>query len=338
MFPMKGFDYLNGAKFLLIFPCRNRFSSSSPSSSFSSSTSHPQPSFRPVDYPSPMLPATPSLQQTSFNFPTPPPSDSSSPSSGTFHTVPGMVSPHTPAAFGATSNTCPSDLQDQTSPHSQGQQGEPDTDGSTGPMVQTSGAFTYPNVLPMNTDSEYKPLAASLPCSLPSNGAGTSLSAWKENNCLTLWILVINIQHFNVYLHTPKTLNISINWVKSLGELLRALGVFQLCSFPLLVNNCGKVGLKFRMHTLKLARSSIFDVFLCIDSAPLLLITSLTRFFLSTSADDRNTHPSGEKGVLFAAAAHRVRPVCGWRKREGDLPVYGEDELTGTEAHVGGSH
>ncbi|MEQ2177429.1 hypothetical protein GOODEAATRI_003438 [Goodea atripinnis] len=139
-------------------------------------TSHPQPSFRPVDYPSPMLPATPSLQQTSFNFPTPPPSDSSSPSSGTFHTVPGMVSPHTPAAFGATSNTCPSDLQDQTSPHSQGQQGEPDTDGSTGPMVQTSGAFTYPNVLPMNTDTEYKPLAASLHCSLPSNGAGTSFA------------------------------------------------------------------------------------------------------------------------------------------------------------------
>ncbi|MEQ2175540.1 Hydroxyproline dehydrogenase, partial [Goodea atripinnis] len=67
---------------------------------------------------------------------------------------------------------------------------------------------------------------------------------------------------------------------------------------------------------------------------PLLLITSLTRFFLSISADDRNTHPSGEKGVLFAAAAHRVRPVCGWRKREGDLPVYGEDELTGTEAHA----
>ncbi|KAK5607176.1 hypothetical protein CRENBAI_006453 [Crenichthys baileyi] len=152
------------------------FSSAPPSSSFSSSTSHPQPSFLPVDYPSPMLPATPSLQQTSFNFPTPPPSDSSSPSSGTFHTVPGMVSPHTPAAFGATSNTFPSDLQDQTSPHSQGQQGEPDTDGSTGPMVQTSGAFTYPNVLPMNTDTEYKPLAASLPCSLPFNGAGTSFA------------------------------------------------------------------------------------------------------------------------------------------------------------------
>ncbi|XP_035997651.1 hydroxyproline dehydrogenase isoform X2 [Fundulus heteroclitus] len=29
--------------------------------------------------------------------------------------------------------------------------------------------------------------------------------------------------------------------VKSLAELLRALGVFHLCSFPLLVNNCGKL-------------------------------------------------------------------------------------------------
>lgn len=29
--------------------------------------------------------------------------------------------------------------------------------------------------------------------------------------------------------------------VKSFGELLRALGVFRLCSFPVLVNNCGKL-------------------------------------------------------------------------------------------------
>ncbi len=29
--------------------------------------------------------------------------------------------------------------------------------------------------------------------------------------------------------------------VKSLWELIRALGVFRLCSFPALVNNCGKV-------------------------------------------------------------------------------------------------
>lgn len=31
--------------------------------------------------------------------------------------------------------------------------------------------------------------------------------------------------------------------VKSWGELLRALAVFRLCSFPVLVNNCGKVRL-----------------------------------------------------------------------------------------------
>ncbi len=29
--------------------------------------------------------------------------------------------------------------------------------------------------------------------------------------------------------------------VKSFWELVRALGVFRLCSFPALVNNCGKV-------------------------------------------------------------------------------------------------
>ncbi|KAM4526671.1 T-box transcription factor TBX6 [Fundulus diaphanus] len=135
------------------------------SSSFSSSTSHPPPSFPPVDYPSPMLPATPSLQQTSFSFPTPPPSDSSSPSSGTFLLDPGTVSPHTPAAFSATSSTCPSNLQDQTSPHSQGHQGEPDAAGSNG------AAFTYPNVLPMNSDPEYQPLGTSVPCSVPANGS-----------------------------------------------------------------------------------------------------------------------------------------------------------------------
>lgn len=31
--------------------------------------------------------------------------------------------------------------------------------------------------------------------------------------------------------------------VKSFGELLRAMGVFCFCSFPVLVNNCGKVRL-----------------------------------------------------------------------------------------------
>lgn len=36
--------------------------------------------------------------------------------------------------------------------------------------------------------------------------------------------------------------------VKSLGELLRALGIFCFCSFPVLVNNSGKVRLEFATH------------------------------------------------------------------------------------------
>ncbi|KAM4715232.1 T-box transcription factor TBX6 [Anableps anableps] len=149
--------------------------SAPPSSSFPSSTSHPQPSFPAVDYPPPLLPATPSLQQTSFSFPTPPPSDSS-PSSSTFHAVPETISPHTPADFGATSNTCASDLQDQTPRHSQLQQREPDTDGSAGPLVQTSAACIYPDVLPVNTDPDHQPSATALPCSLPANATCNSFA------------------------------------------------------------------------------------------------------------------------------------------------------------------
>lgn len=52
---------------------------------------------------------------------------------------------------------------------------------------------------------------------------------------------------------------------KSWAELIRALGVFRLCSFPVLVNNCGKVSLfvfnddlkkKKRCNNLTQARSS----------------------------------------------------------------------------------
>lgn len=56
------------------------------------------------------------------------------------------------------------------------------------------------------------------------------------------------------------------------------------------------------------------------------------------SADVRNTHPSGEEGLFFAAAAHSVCPVCGWRERQRDHAVLEEDELPGAEAHVGCSH
>lgn len=36
--------------------------------------------------------------------------------------------------------------------------------------------------------------------------------------------------------------------VKSWGELLRTLGIFHFCSFPVLVNNCGKVRVEFSSH------------------------------------------------------------------------------------------
>ncbi|XP_008435022.1 T-box transcription factor TBX6 [Poecilia reticulata] len=114
--------------------------------SFSAPPSHPHPSFPPVDYPS-----------SSFSFPTPPPSDSSSsPANGAF--IPEAISPHTPADF-----TCPSNPQ--TSPPSQVQHGEPDANASNGRLVHTSAAFTYPNILPTNAEPEYS-LAT-----LPANGS-----------------------------------------------------------------------------------------------------------------------------------------------------------------------
>eukprot|EP00064_Thunnus_orientalis_P018399 superscaffoldBa00004229_g18498 len=36
--------------------------------------------------------------------------------------------------------------------------------------------------------------------------------------------------------------------VKSWGELLRALSIFRFCSFPVLVNHCGKVRLEYVTH------------------------------------------------------------------------------------------
>lgn len=114
--------------------------------SFSAPPSHPHPSFPPVDYPS-----------SSFSFPTPPPSDtSSSPANCAF--IPETISPHTPADF-----TCPSNPQ--TSLPSQVQQGEPDANASNGRLAHTSAAFTYPNILPINAEPEYS-LAT-----LPANGS-----------------------------------------------------------------------------------------------------------------------------------------------------------------------
>ncbi|XP_054913983.1 T-box transcription factor TBX6 [Poeciliopsis prolifica] len=104
------------------------------------------PSFPPVDYPS-----------SSFSFPTPPPSDSSS-SPANIAFIPEAITPHTPADFTCASNP-------QTSPPSQVQQGEPDATASNGRLAHTSAAFTYPNILPMNAEPEYS-LAT-----LPANGS-----------------------------------------------------------------------------------------------------------------------------------------------------------------------
>lgn len=60
--------------------------------------------------------------------------------------------------------------------------------------------------------------------------------------------------------------------VKSLGELLRALGVFRLCSFPVLVNNCGKVGPELIEQTVSNAAMNCHKLSLYISNnyAPLL--------------------------------------------------------------------
>lgn len=66
-------------------------------------------------------------------------------------------------------------------------------------------------------------------------------------------------------------------------------------------------------------------------------LTALCLYHLF-SADVCDTHPSGEEGLFFAAAAHSVCPVCGWGEWERDRSVHEEDELPGAEAHVGRSH
>uniref|UniRef100_A0A3Q1J424 T-box domain-containing protein n=1 Tax=Anabas testudineus TaxID=64144 RepID=A0A3Q1J424_ANATE len=151
----------------------------------SSDTSDPQPSIPPIDYPpifssSPTLSSsstTPSLQQTSFTFPTPPPSNtsspqpllsSSSPSSNTFHTIPETISPHAPAdtSFTATPSTCQPGL------------------------IQSSAAFIYPNILPTNPDPasltalplpiQNPPPPSTLPCA-PTSFAFPSVHPHMQN-------------------------------------------------------------------------------------------------------------------------------------------------------------
>ncbi|KAF3853549.1 hypothetical protein F7725_014237 [Dissostichus mawsoni] len=103
-----------------------------PQSSFlpvpdSSDTSNPQTiDYTPILSSSPTLSSssnTPLLQQTTFTFPTPPPSNSSSPqpllsSSPSYHTMPETISPHTPADASFPAPPCQSGLQDQISAHS----------------------------------------------------------------------------------------------------------------------------------------------------------------------------------------------------------------------------
>lgn len=57
--------------------------------------------------------------------------------------------------------------------------------------------------------------------------------------------------------------------------------------------------------------------------------------FTILSVDVCGTDHPREEGFLLVSAALCVCPVCGWRGREGDLPVDGEDELPGVETHAG---
>ncbi|XP_061564080.1 T-box transcription factor TBX6-like [Cololabis saira] len=169
-----------------------------------SDRSDPQPSIPPTDYPclhpsAPAHPNTPSMQQTSFIFPTPPHSNSSSPesllssssspSSNSYHPVPETVSPHTPASFQGPLSTCRSNLSnqlpDQSLPTQPSQPlGETISDGNAPPMAQTSATLIHPNFLHANPDPapfapqtftnqyQLQPLAHSL----PTNGGSTSFA------------------------------------------------------------------------------------------------------------------------------------------------------------------
>nr|XP_020481985.1 hydroxyproline dehydrogenase-like [Labrus bergylta] len=54
--------------------------------------------------------------------------------------------------------------------------------------------------------------------------------------CTTMKVKQLNLLEETLAFEDPKAFR-----VKRFGELLRALGVFHLCSFPVLVNNCGKL-------------------------------------------------------------------------------------------------
>ncbi|XP_036937486.1 T-box transcription factor TBX6 [Acanthopagrus latus] len=168
-------------------------SQSSPFSSLppvpnSSDASNPQP---PIDYPSilassPALSSpsstTPSLQQTSFTFPTPPPSNSSSPqpllssspSANTYHTIPEVISPHTPAdaSFSAPPSTCQSSLQGQILAQSLLAQ----PCGNNAPGDQSSAAFVDSNIPLAPVTAHQNQPAPIMHCSLPSHTAPASFA------------------------------------------------------------------------------------------------------------------------------------------------------------------
>lgn len=126
---------------------------------------------------------TPSLQQTTFTFPTPPHSNSStpqplsSPCVNTYHSVPPIntesLSPHTPTdpSFAAPIPTCDSGLQGQMSAHSL----------LTQPISDpTPAQFDYPSLLPPNPAQAFPNQnqlpAPSLSCSFPTYGNPTSFA------------------------------------------------------------------------------------------------------------------------------------------------------------------
>ncbi|XP_029954425.1 T-box transcription factor TBX6 [Salarias fasciatus] len=207
--------------------------SSLPSVPGASDSSDPQASIPPIDYPSllssPALlsatsTSTPALQQTSFTFPTPPHSNSSSPqallapsSSNTYHAMSETIGPgaSTDVSFHRQTSTCQSDLQ-MSAPvllaqPDQQLQGELPSGDSSSPNDQSSAAFAYPDILPGNPEpaplptqpvpTQSQPPPSGLQCSLPSHGSSPSFTFPPHMQNLSF----SNVSHNPVHaaLHLP---------------------------------------------------------------------------------------------------------------------------------------
>ncbi|XP_033840802.1 T-box transcription factor TBX6 [Periophthalmus magnuspinnatus] len=145
-----------------------------PDSSDPTGNGPPSLSAPPLDYPtilassptlSPSSTTTPALQQTTFTFPTPPHSNSSSPQplidtppTNSYH-----CNPDTPVdpSYSLSNPTCDSGLHDQMSAHSMLNQ--PINEPMTNTAVNVPPEFTYPNFLPTNP-----PPIQALPNQLPT--------------------------------------------------------------------------------------------------------------------------------------------------------------------------